>query len=262
MASRQPPPGPSSPHPQLSSGSGTGGLCRRHRQTLPGHQRPQRATHNHRHLPTDAHLPGRAPSSNRPSLTTALAVCQPTSSSTSPQQASNSPQPAGPGHPASGEIVVSTARHIAASNTIAHIHRRPGRAADPAPAQPGLGGLKLSLASAIQHGLLADLLFSVFALLATLFFQDQPLTPRFEEEADEAKRPIREYSSIGHTDDRPACARGTLPLAEHPSRKPLQASSRENSSLLPSAPVHPLQASTSACLSPSSLPLRAVPEHQ
>ncbi len=98
--------------------------------------------------------------------------------------------------------VISTAQHMAASNAIAHVP--PGPQHDQIAASVAaqamqqtqhllsqvFEALKLSLVIALQHGLLAVLLFSVLALLATLFFQDQPLTQQFAEEPDEANRPL------------------------------------------------------------------------
>jgi EmrB/QacA subfamily drug resistance transporter len=55
--------------------------------------------------------------------------------------------------------------------------------------------LKLSLAAAVQHGLLAALLFSCSAILAALFVSDVPLQAQSSEEAGEASTELRGAAS-------------------------------------------------------------------
>jgi hypothetical protein len=49
--------------------------------------------------------------------------------------------------------------------------------------------LKLSLALAIQHGLLTVLIFCGLTILATLLFKDRPLANQFEEKPNETNLP-------------------------------------------------------------------------
>ncbi|HLJ34177.1 MAG TPA: MDR family MFS transporter [Ktedonobacteraceae bacterium] len=111
-------------------------------------------------------------------------------------------------NPTYRDTVVQTAQHFAAQNAATHVPPGPqhNQIAATAAAQAMqqaqhildsvFAALKLSLAFAIQHGLIAVLVFSVAMIVATFFLKDVPMTNQPDTLADEANDEARNVENL------------------------------------------------------------------